>query len=96
MPSTFIDKCDIYEVFTNFVSANPSSKTVIEELWRHILIHKINKKRNRDNEKSIPITPEMLRGFIEYSLQPIPTFEEIDANIRTNLERDLISFDGFK
>ena len=94
MPSAFIDKGDMYEAFTSFVATNPSSKTVIEELWRHILTHKINKKR--EDVKPIPVTPEMLRGFIEYSIQPIPTFEEIDANIRTHLERDLISFDGFK
>jgi len=94
MPSLFFDQVDMFEAFTTFVAANPTSKTVLEELWRHILIHKINKKRH--DVKPIPVTPEMLQGFIEYSLQPLPTIEEIDTNIRTNLEHDLISFDGFK
>ena len=85
---------DVHAALASFTVQHPESTQVVEDVWRHILTHLIDKKRAEDRPPK-PVTPDALRELIAYALQPVLSKEEVWSNRRARLVQTLDDFRGF-
>ena len=86
--------------FAGYAAANPGSKAVLEDLWRHMLAQKVRIGFVRPPLTATPAadpdeSQRELRAMFDYACRPMQTYEEMDRNYRANCQRELDEFDGF-
>ena len=94
---------DVRAAFASFVEARPEARATLDDLWRHVLTHFIEKPMAAaDDELSATKTietpkkpPDFMEYLLEYSRRPRPTREDMAAYARAHWELSLAEFDGF-
>ena len=89
----FLGQIKVYAAFVSFVEQHPESRSVLDDLWRHLLVHHMTNIVS--DEPSKIITPPDLNALINYVTQPFPTKEEIAINMHSHIQLSLQEFRGF-